>query len=676
MSNPNIKYRPDIDGLRAIAVLSVVLFHAFPSLLRGGFIGVDIFFVISGFLITSIIFKSLDNKTFSFAEFYGRRIKRIFPALTLVLAATYIMGWFSLTADEFSQLGKHITSGAAFISNFALWSESGYFDTSAQLKPLLHLWSLGIEEQFYIVAPLAIFILSRFKISPAAILSGAAIASFALNIKLIGYDPTATFYSPLTRFWELLAGSLLAWFTNYKDTPISATTWATLAGKQKRLRNVLSFAGLALLIFGLLHVKKGAHFPGAKALIPVIGAVLLILAGPMAWVNKNLLSTKPMVWIGLISFPLYLWHWPLFSLLRISEGEPSAQTMAAAMLLSIALAWATYRYLELPIRRFKSERLKVVVLSSAMVIAAAVGGVTYMAAGLPERQANFALESYANSIARSDAKRQTECVDVLHAYKKEGDWHCQIGDAKPKPDMFAYGDSHAYSLLPAFEKLAADHSLSIAFSSASGCPPLLGIQSMRGDLEIEKRNCQALNERIFSYVKSEQISTVVLMGRWSYYSGGTTKPADFNLIAKDPTIQPTLAQSAQDLQWAIDNTVKRYREIGVDVYLVEDNPQQLKNAKEVLRSGKGQESAYDALSVSKTEHLANTAFSVKALRATTATVISFDSILCPETICPLTRDGVFWYFDDNHLSASGALVVYPAIESALLKAAQPPITAR
>lgn len=676
MNNPNIKYRPDIDGLRAIAVLSVVLFHAFPSLLRGGFIGVDIFFVISGFLITTIIFKSLDNKTFSFAEFYGRRIKRIFPALALVLTATYVMSWFILTAAEFSQLGKHIISGAAFISNFTLWSESGYFDTSAQLKPLLHLWSLGIEEQFYIVLPLAIFILSRFKISPAAILSCAAIASFALNLKLIGYDPTATFYSPLTRFWELLAGSLLAWFTTYKDTPISATTWATLDVKQKRLRNVLSFAGLALLIFGLFHIKKGANFPGSKALIPVIGAVLLILAGPMAWVNRNLLSTKPMVWIGLISFPLYLWHWPLFSLLRINEGKPSTLLMAAALLLSIALAWATYRYLELPIRNSSAERLKVVTLSSVMVVFAAVGGATYRADGLPERQANKALESYANSIARSDVKREGECVDILHAYKKEGDWYCQVGDAKHKQDIFAYGDSHAYSLLPAFEKLAAEHSLSIAFSSVSGCPPLLGIQSMRGELEIEKRNCQALNERIFSYVKSEQISTVVLVGRWSYYGGGTTKPGSFNPIAKDPTTQPTLAQSAQNLEWAIDNTVKRYLEIGVKVYVVEDNPQQLKNAKEVLRTGKGRESAYDALSVSKTEHLKNSAFSVTAIRETPATVINFDSILCQEAICPLTRDGKFWYFDNNHLSASGALAVYPAIESALVNAAPAPITAR
>ncbi|MGG7634190.1 acyltransferase family protein [Pseudomonas sp. ES1] len=668
MSNPNIKYRSDIDGLRAVAVLSVVIFHAFPSALRGGFIGVDIFFVISGFLITTIILKSLDNKTFSFSDFFGRRIKRIFPALALVLGTTYIIGWMTLTAGEFMQLGKHIASGAIFISNFSLWSESGYFDTSAQLKPLLHLWSLGIEEQFYIFLPLALYLCSRVRINAVALIAIAAAASFALNMKLIGYDPTATFYSPLTRFWELLSGSLLAWFTIYKDTHASPAQWHLLANKQRALRNLFSVLGLVLLIVGLTHIKKGTHFPGAKALIPVTGAVLLILAGPNAWVNKHVLSARLMVWVGLISFPLYLWHWPLFSLLRINEGEPSRLLMAATLLLAVGLAWSTYRFLELPLRNVTSDRLKVAALASIMLGAAMVGVVTYITDGLPGRPANASLDSYANSIFRSDAKRESECVDVLNAYKKDVDWYCQAGDKKQKQDIFAFGDSHAYSLLPAFEKLAADHDLSIAFSSASGCPPLLGIQSMRGELQIEKYNCQALNERIYAYIKSEQIRTVILVGRWSYYGGGTTKPHSYNLIARDPTIKPTMDQSAQDFRWAIRNTVDRYREIGVDVYLVEDNPQQIKRAKEVLRRGKGKEAVYDTYSVSYAEHKRNTKFTLDTIRESGAKVISFDSVLCEGAICPLTRGGNFWYFDDNHLSASGALAVYPLIEKSLFTA--------
>lgn len=198
LSHP--KYRPDIDGLRAVAVLAVVAFHAFPNWARGGFIGVDVFFVISGYLISTIIFKNLDKGTFSFTEFYARRIKRIFPALFLVLIACFAFGWFTLLADEYKQLGKHIAAGAGFISNFTLWNEAGYFDNSAETKPLLHLWSLGIEEQFYIVWPLFLWFAWKRKFSLLTITIVVAVASFVLNVNGIKQDMVATFYSPQTRF--------------------------------------------------------------------------------------------------------------------------------------------------------------------------------------------------------------------------------------------------------------------------------------------------------------------------------------------------------------------------------------------------------------------------------------------------------------------------------------------
>lgn len=210
------KYRPDIDGLRAIAVLSVVAFHAFPNYLKGGFIGVDIFFVISGFLISTIIFENLDKGTFSFSEFYARRIKRIFPSLLLVLVTSYTFGWFVLLSDEYTQLGKHIAAGAGFVSNFALWSESGYFDNSTDTKPLLHLWSLGIEEQFYIIWPPLLYVAWKRKFNLLTLVILVAFISFLLNLKGVKHDSTATFYAPQTRFWELLCGNILAWFYLYK----------------------------------------------------------------------------------------------------------------------------------------------------------------------------------------------------------------------------------------------------------------------------------------------------------------------------------------------------------------------------------------------------------------------------------------------------------------------------
>lgn len=204
------KYRPYIDGLRAVAVLSVLIFHAFPEWLSGGFIGVDVFFIISGYLISTIIFVNINERRFSFVEFYARRVNRIFPALFVVLIFSYAFGWLNLLADDFAKLGKHIAGGAGFVSNLILWNESGCFDKAAELKPLLHLWSLGIEEQFYFVWPLAIFFIARWpkKVLPfILVLAG---ISFGLNVLYINTNPVATFYSPITRFWELLIGSLLA----------------------------------------------------------------------------------------------------------------------------------------------------------------------------------------------------------------------------------------------------------------------------------------------------------------------------------------------------------------------------------------------------------------------------------------------------------------------------------
>jgi peptidoglycan/LPS O-acetylase OafA/YrhL len=308
----HLKYRPDIDGLRAIAVLSVVAFHAFPNWLKGGFIGVDVFFVISGYLISTIIFESLENGTFSFGEFYSRRIKRIFPALLLVLLACYTFGWFVMVADEYKQLGKHIAAGAGFFSNISFWHEAGYFDSLSETKPLLHLWSLGIEEQFYLLWPMLLWFAWKRNFNLLTITILVAAVSFFLNVKGIKEDAVATFYSPQTRFWELLCGSILAWVTLYKKE-VSTTVMARLGGglvsstyrvmlepEGKAVCNILSFLGLLLLTFGFFRINKELSFPGKWAVVPVLGAVLIIFAGPKAWANRTILSNKAVVWFGLV----------------------------------------------------------------------------------------------------------------------------------------------------------------------------------------------------------------------------------------------------------------------------------------------------------------------------------------------------------------------------------------
>ena len=319
------KYRPDIDGLRAIAVLAVIGFHASPSLIPGGFIGVDIFFVISGYLISTIIMNNLERSSFSFVEFYIRRINRIFPALFIVLFTCYIFGWFVLLPDEYKQFGKHVAGGAGFVSNFMFWIESGYFDNAAKTKPFLHLWSLGIEEQFYIIWPLLLWIAWKQRLNLLIITLLVMLISFALNITRVNSEHLdAAFYSPQTRFWELLVGSVLAYFNLHKQAYYSKLTlleawfdkrvgpliYLHQSNPKNTLLNLLSFLGATLILISILLISKENSFPGWWALMPTAGAFLIILAGNKAWLNRAVLSHRSFVWFGLISFPLYLWHWP------------------------------------------------------------------------------------------------------------------------------------------------------------------------------------------------------------------------------------------------------------------------------------------------------------------------------------------------------------------------------
>ncbi len=351
-----MKYRADIDGLRAIAVLSVVAFHAFPGKITGGFIGVDIFFVISGFLISSIIFSNLGQDKFSIIEFYNRRIRRIFPSLIIVMLTCSIVGWFVLLADEYKQLGKHIAGGVGFISNLMLLSENGYFDNAAESKPMLHLWSLAIEEQFYIFWPLLLAFIWKRKWNFLPIISVIGIGSFAANIYTIGYDPTSVFYSPIYRFWELIIGGILAYITRYKPEILD------------RHHNFRSVSGLALLIIGLMLINKDRQFPGWWALLPTIGAFLLISAGATAWINKTILSNKVLVWFGLISYPLYLWHWPLLSFAKILEGNPSTLLKSVLVIAAVILAWLTRQFIENPLRFSTYNRTPLILLLTLGVV--------------------------------------------------------------------------------------------------------------------------------------------------------------------------------------------------------------------------------------------------------------------------------------------------------------------
>ena len=440
-------YRPDIDGLRALAVLAVVAFHAFPVWLKGGFIGVDIFFVISGYLISTIIFNNLDRNTFSFSDFYQRRIRRIFPALLLVLTISLSLGWFTLLADEYHQLGKHVFAGTAFISNFVLWAESGYFDNAANTKPLLHLWSLGIEEQFYLIWPILVW-LAWHKKWVTLLIIFIFVLSFILNTVIINYDSVATFYSPFTRFWELSSGSLLAWITFKKRLEPSILPQPVL--------ETISFIGLGILGVAVLIINKNDSFPGWWALLPVSGTMLLIYVGNRAWINHIFLSNKLLVWFGLISFPLYLWHWPIISFGTIAEGElPSTTFRIFAVLISIFLAWVTYRYIEKPIRSGKGSKY-ITILSTLAILVGLSGSAVSLNNGLAQRSA--VIESdFTEKVRRQfmgalwEYTSNNTCLNE-HPFKlsKSLSWWFCMKNSSGSPNIIILGTSYANQLYPGF----------------------------------------------------------------------------------------------------------------------------------------------------------------------------------------------------------------------------------
>jgi len=468
-----LTYRQDIDGLRAIAILSVLIFHTFPKLLPGGFIGVDIFFVISGFLITGVILQGLHTQDFSFSDFYGRRIRRIFPALLLVLLTSYAYGWFHLMAEEFAQLGKHIAGGAGFISNFVLWNESGYFDKNAALKPLLNLWSLGIEEQYYIFWPFLLWGFYGWKASLKWLIIVLCIVSFGFNLAQLHQDPVATFYSPLTRVWELLIGSFLAYQQSQSLLKRPLRIFATSITSQG-LAQVMSGVGLTLILVGFWTIRASRPFPGWWGLLPTLGAFLLIAAGPHTIVNRLFLANPLMVGIGKISYPLYLWHWPIlvFGAMRLSE-PPSLIYQLACVALAVLLATMTYFLVEKPIR-FKAahRRLKTVGLVVLMSLIGYVGYNCFIRDGIAYRHKDFIQQVSGYQFDKVKEQRQHECF-IMDQSESLSHFATSCLHTDQPTKIVLWGDSHGGSIYPGFAELEKQLPVSVSQLTIAGCGGLI-----------------------------------------------------------------------------------------------------------------------------------------------------------------------------------------------------------
>jgi peptidoglycan/LPS O-acetylase OafA/YrhL len=487
--NETVAYRADIDGLRAISILLVVGYHAQLGPIPGGFVGVDVFFVISGFLISGIIFRELEAGTFSPVTFYARRIRRIFPALIVVLAVTYLIGWFVLLPGPFSLLGQNTAAGVAFVSNLFQLSQLGYFAPDAAENPLLHLWSLGIEEQFYIFWPPLLWALFGSRRRGLWIAALAA-ASFGASLMIFFGYKEWSFYSPISRAWELLAGGMVG--------------IRMIGDPKRRQRNparrddLLASIGLAAILGAAIGLGKDSLFPGAYALLPVLGAVLMIVS-PNSLVNRIWLSSRPMVLIGLISYPLYLWHWPLLAYLGIlRNGDPTLLELWLALVVAAVLAWLTYRFIEIPLRR---SHHAVPRLSFALAAVGLVGMVTAAGAGL-----GFRFPPEIREIAQLPLHNNAGLRDMCFLEPEGSRFDSNCIEPGDKPLLFLWGDSTAAALLPGLKQVQATTPFRLAHFAAPACAPVLATGS--------NNRCDEANDTVLGFIKSSHPDIVLLHAMW------------------------------------------------------------------------------------------------------------------------------------------------------------------
>jgi len=640
------KYRPDVDGLRAVAVLAVVGFHAFPGYFPGGFAGVDVFFVISGFLISTIIVGQVERGTFRIGDFYARRIKRIFPALALVLLACLALGWLLLLPPELEQLGKHVAAGAGFVSNLVLYREAGYFDTSAATKPLLHLWSLGIEEQFYVVWPVMLAGARARRVPLVIGLVG--VASFALNLALVHEHASAAFYLPLTRFWELLIGAALAWMTLHPPE-----WWPRV---QARARGWMAFAGLALMTAGLLLLRAEQAFPGWRALLPTVGTVLLIAAGPDAFPNRTLLAWRPMVAIGLVSFPLYLWHWPLLTFARILEaGTPPARARVIAVIVSFALAWLTYRFVEAPIRRrAPGARSPVPGLGLAVAGLFALGLATMQARGFPEARGPWNVTNLADAFTEADqftpACRARETALYEPRFEPTLDFcHERRGPSAPI-DAVVVGDSHAGRI---YSGLLEASDLALVNFGRGSCLPFAEYEATNPGSEQSFR-CSPTMGLVLA--RTEELAPRALV-----LNGFFVRPYDGRVVPRTPRplesiMRDTLTRVAARIPKIV--VVLDVPELPFDPSYCVDRP---------LRRGEGRGRCPFGRARAVDEPRARYESKLREAATGLPNVVFFDpaAVLCDAATCFAVEDRRLLYDDRHHLSRDGARRVGLALRDVL-----------
>lgn len=640
------RYRPEIDGLRALAILPVLLFHFRVAPFRGGFVGVDVFFVISGYLITQLIRMEQAGGHFSIARFYERRVRRIFPALFAMLAVVTIAAAFILFPADFLRYGKSLLATAAFASNFEFWQEAGYFDVTAEEKPLLHLWSIAVEEQFYLLFPALLLLLGRGRRVVASVLA-IFVASFAFSVWGVTHAPSGTFYLLPGRAWELMLGALLA-------------LGVVPRSENRILREGMAAAGVALIAFAIFAYSTDTLFPGPAALAPCLGAALIIAGSAGgATMTGALLSTGPFVFVGRISYSLYLWHWPLYVFARYLDfRDPPPAEILVLVALSFGLAILSWAAIEQPFRRLRMARPRLLAGgAAAMGMSAALAVLVVVDNGLPGR---LRPDLRAILAEESDHEPRIGTCFGLTAEDVRAGRLCRIGLRNGAPTFLLWGDSHADAVLPAVADAARREGRTGLFAGGHSCPPLL-------DVTTPSPQCRAFNASVMALAARPEIREVILEARWAKYAEGSSygyEPHGRVVLLDDGMSagQDNHAVFARGLE----RTVKALA--GKKVVIVASVPEIGWPVPAVLAREK-LAAETQILPPSEDAYFDRQKFVMAILarleRDEGVQVVYPHEVLCRDGRCAVALNGIPLYRDEHHLSVFGARQLTPLFSMVL-----------
>ena len=658
-----MKYRREIDGLRAIAVLPVIFFHAGFEIFSGGFVGVDIFFVISGYLITTIILSDIENKQFSIINFYERRSRRILPALFFVILCCLPFAWLWLSPSHLKSFSDSLVAVPAFFSNFLFWKESGYFDSAAELKPLLHTWSLAVEEQYYIVFPL--FLMLMWKLRKRFIFGSLLIiAAASLGVAQWGAykSPSATFFLLHTRMWELAIGALIAFYFLYKRNQLNSIT------SRKSLNEAFSLLGIFLIFYSVFIFDSETPFPSAYALLPTLGAGFIIIFSTAETLVGRILGSKILVGIGLISYSMYLWHQPLFVFARHKNiGELNSDIIITLIITSVVLAYLTWRYIEQPFRNketFSRKNIFHFSLAGSLILIT-IGTIGHKNDGFTQRFniPDSLVKSFKMAELDSDTTFNIKNIHLVD------NWFTTLGIKTARPSFVVFGDSHASALAKAFDQAAKNNNLSGIFAGTSGCPPLLEIHALRKDQDTQ--NCHLLNKRAYEYVRTNKIKKAFLVARWSYYTDGDYYETKFSHLGLSKNTRKNKENSRHAFEVGVKKTVEFYKNIGTELIVLSQVPQQLYSAEDLyinIIKSSNDENAINRFSITKDRHLQLQSFATSTFRSNDYISLVYpDKIFCNDNRCRVGTIDKSYYLDSDHLSKTGSELLTPLIEQELRK---------